>query len=194
VKKDDQTLISECLQGETESFSELVRRYQDRLFNALVHVLRSREDARDVAQETFVRAYQRLETFRGQSAFYSWLFRIAINNAISYRRRTRLHSTSSIDATREKTGLEPIDSRSDSQPSYGLELSERQQQVQSALTQLTEEYRVVLVLKELEGFKYEEIAVIVDCPIGTVRSRIHRARAELRQKLEKLLKREDKSS
>ena len=93
----------------------------------------------------------------------------------------------SIDAGREQTGVEPLDSHPESRPEYGLELSERQTQIWSALAELSEEYRHVLVLKEIDGLKYEEIAVIVNCPIGTVRSRIFRARCELRTKLRPVL-------
>jgi len=183
VSTDDQQLIAECLAGRTEAFGQLVVRYQDRLYNTLLNVLGSADDARDIAQDTFVQAFQKLDTFRGQSAFYSWLFRIAMNAAISQKRKTRLMPIS-IDVARERSGIEPADDRPDNIPSHSLERSERQILVRTALAELPEEFRIVLVLKEMEGLKYEEIAEIVDCPIGTVRSRIHRARSELRQKLQ----------
>ncbi len=187
MSTEDQELIDEFLAGRTEAFGQLVLRYQDRLFNTLVNVLGSHEDARDVSQEAFVHAFQKLNTFRGQSAFYSWLFRIAFNAAISHKRKTRRISVS-IDATREITGVEPPDSRADAEPSQRLEAAERQALIRSALSQLPAEYRTVLVLKEIEQLKYEDIAKIVDCPIGTVRSRIHRARLELRETVRILLK------
>ena len=186
VSPEDEYLISECLAGRSDAFGQLVERYQDRLYNSLSKILGSAEDARDVAQDTFVHAFLKLSTFRGNAAFYSWLFRIAINAAVSQKRKTR-HVSASIDAVRERTGLEPTDQHPDSQPSRPLELSECQAQVRTALAQISEEYRTVLVLKEMEGLKYEEIAQIIDCPIGTVRSRIHRARSELRRKLQHLL-------
>ena len=189
MNTEDQQLIQECLAGRTESFGKLVVRYQDRLFNSLCHIAGSHDEARDVAQDAFVLAFQKLETFRGQSAFYSWLFRIAINAAINRRRKQR-HVSVSIDAAREQSGIEPVDPRSDTHPSHSIELSERQVQVRTALNELSEEYRVVLVLKEMEGLKYEQIAEILECPIGTVRSRIHRAREEMRQKLKFLLETE----
>ena len=186
VKVQDQELIDECLAGQTDAFGQLVVRYQDRLYNTLVNVLGSSDDARDVAQEAFVHAFQKLATFRGHAAFYSWLFRIALNAAMSHKRKRR-RTVVSVEAAREQAGIEPIDPRSDNRPSHALELSERQAAVRSALAQISKEYRTVLVLKEMDGLKYEEIAEIVGCPIGTVRSRIHRARSELREKLRILL-------
>ena len=191
MSSDEKQLIRECLAGRTEAFGELVIRYQDRLFNALAGILGSPEDARDVAQDAFVQAFQRLKTFRGQSAFYSWLFRIALNAAATQRRRTR-HKPASIDAARDETGGDPPDRHPDAAPSHALEAKERRAAVQSALARLPAEFRIPLVLKEIDGLKYHEIATIVGCPVGTVRSRIHRARSELRQRLELLL-REKKS-
>ena len=179
----DEELIAACLSGQSSAFGQLVQRHQDRLFNTLVGVLGSHDDARDVAQEAFILAFQKLQSFRGQSAFYSWLFRIALNVSASLRRR-RPRGTTSLDGVRERTGAEPMDQHPNSQPGYGVEQRERQQMVRAALMSLSEEYRTVLVLKEIEGLKYEEIAEEVGCPVGTVRSRIHRARLELRDLLQ----------
>lgn len=185
MSQPDQELIAECLRGQTHAFGGLVARYQNRLFNTLVNVLGSADDALDVAQETFVHAFQKLHTFKGHSAFYSWLFRIALNAAVSQKRKQR--PSTSIDAAREQAGTEPEDSHPESRPGYSMESAERQAAVRTALAELPEEYRTVLVLKEMEDLKYEEIAEIVGCPIGTVRSRIHRARADLRVRLQALL-------
>ena len=192
VSVDDQQLIRQCLSGRTDAFGELVVRYQDRLYNTLVYVTGSADEARDVSQDAFVHAFTKLKSFRGNAAFYSWLFRIAMNAAVSLKRKKRVASVS-LDAVREHSGREPPDTRQDNQPSHSLESAERQKIVQDALSSLSEEYRTVLVLKEIEGLKYEEIAEIVDCPIGTVRSRIHRGRIELREKLRVLLKEEGAS-
>jgi RNA polymerase sigma-70 factor (ECF subfamily) len=186
VSTDDQHLINECLSGRTEAFGQLVVRYQDRLHNTLVKILGSSDDARDAAQDAFVQAFEKLATFQGTAAFYSWLFRIAMNAAVTQKRRTR-RKVGSIDASRDHGGFEPLDSHPSSRPSHSLELSERQAEVRAALMELSEEFRTVLVLKEMEGLKYEEIAEIIGCPVGTVRSRIHRARSELREKLRSLL-------
>jgi len=187
VNKPDHEIIADCLQGQTHAFGELVVRYQNRLYNSLSHMLESVEDAHDVTQDTFVHAFVKLHTFRGQSAFYSWLFRIALNSAASHRRKGR-RTAVSLDASRDQTGFEPTDTHPETPPGSHLEIVERQTLVQRALEQLTPEYRTVLVLKEMEGFSYEEIAAVVECPIGTVRSRIHRARIELKSRLEPLFR------
>jgi RNA polymerase sigma-70 factor (ECF subfamily) len=185
----DQELIQHCLAGRTDAFGLLVERYQHRLYHALVHVLGSPTDAQDVVQDAFVHALEKLKTFRGESAFYSWLFRIALNAAVSARRKTRRMSTS-VEATRERIGTEPADERASSQPFHALDVADRQRLVRQALGELPEEFRTVLVLKEMDGLPYEQIAEICDCPVGTVRSRLHRARLELRGKLTGLLRRE----
>lgn len=189
MSTDDHLLIERCRTGDVEAFGDLVLRHQDRLFGTLVHLLGSVHEAHDVAQDAFVLAFQKLKTFRGDSAFYSWLFRIAYNAAISNRRKHRLRGVS-IEAAREQRGVEPTDDRDSADPSYALQSEERRTQVREALDELAEEFRLVIVLKEMEGFSYEEIAAIVGCPIGTVRSRIHRARGELREKLSRTLKSE----
>ena len=186
MSKLDQELIADCLAGQTHAFGDLVVRYQNRLFNTLVGVLGSAEDAHDVAQDAFVNAFQKLHTFRGRSAFYSWLFRIALNSAVSQKRKLNRVPVS-IEAVREQSGVEPLDRHPAARPEYAMETTERQVAVRAALAELAEEFRTALVLKEMEDLSYEEIADIVGCPIGTVRSRIHRARAELRDKLQGLL-------
>lgn len=186
MAKPDHELIADCLSGQTHAFGELVLRYQNRLYNGLLHTTGSPEDARDVAQEAFVNAFQKLHTFGGRSAFYSWLFRIALNSAVSRKRKER-RVPISIDSVREQSGREPIDQRPETQPGFSLEAAERQAAVRKALGELPEEFRTVLVLKEMDGLKYDEIAEIVGCPIGTVRSRIHRARLELRARLADVL-------
>ena len=189
VSTQDVAAINRCLAGDADAFGDLVTRYQDRLFGTLVHMLGSFEDARDVGQDAFVLAFQKLDTFRGDSAFYSWLFRIAYNTAISRRRKDRRSANqASLDMAREQTGAEPQDNRPTADPSFSLQSEERQTIVRQALDELAEEYRTVLVLKEMEGLRYDEIAEIVDCPIGTVRSRIHRARHEMREKLGRVLR------
>jgi RNA polymerase sigma-70 factor (ECF subfamily) len=186
----DQELIERCLAGRTEAFGLLVERYQHRLYGTLVHVVGSTDQARDVAQDAFLHAFEKLATFRGQSAFYSWLFRIALNAAVSARRKTS-RIQGSIEAAREATGDEPVDGRDGAVPWHRLHVTDRQRMVQRALAELPEEYRTALVLKEMDELKYEEIAEILEIPIGTVRSRIHRARQELRGRLQTVLQAEE---
>lgn len=181
VTKTDQELVDEARQGNRRAFGDLIVRHQDRLYRTLRSVLGSAEDAQDVCQETFLTAFQKLHLFGGRSAFYSWLFRIGFNAAINCRRRRR--STASLDALRDQCGDVADHSHLSSPPESPLEVQETQTAVRQALNELPEEFRTALVLKELEGLKYEEIAEMQNCPIGTVRSRIFRAREELRQRL-----------
>ncbi len=185
----DQSLIEACLAGRREAFGQLVERYQHRLFHSLVHLLGSTEDAQDAAQDALILAFEKLGTFRGESQFYSWLFRIAYNSAVSSKRKPGSSKRKtgpmsvSLEARRDASGLEPADLNPSTEPSFGLEVSDRQRLVQQALGELSEEFRAAIVLKEIEQMSYEEIAEVVGIPLGTVRSRIHRARMELRQKL-----------
>jgi RNA polymerase sigma-70 factor, ECF subfamily len=183
VNTDDRRLIAECLAGRTAAFGMLVRRYQDRLFNGVVRVVDNSEDAADVVQDAFLNAYQSLNSFKGDSEFFTWLYRIAFNAAISLRRKRK--AIVSIDGSADEKSVEPADNSEYSQPGSALERSEEDGQLLAALGKLSSEHRVVLVLKDLEGQKYEEIAEVLDVPIGTVRSRLHRARMELRDLLHK---------
>ena len=155
----DLQLITMTLQGNPRAFDDLVRRYQDRLVHSLEHVLNSREDALDVAQQAFVLAWQKLSSFRGDAGFYSWLYRIARNVAISQNA-----------------------------PGHAMEQAEQVRLVQEALKKIADEFRQPLVLKEIDGFSYEEIGEILDIPLGTVRSRIFRARQELIERLQRVMK------
>jgi RNA polymerase sigma-70 factor (ECF subfamily) len=147
-----------------------------------VHFLGCSTEAEDIAQEAFVLAYTRLESFRGDSAFYTWLYRIAVNSAISHRRRRR----PTVSTDRQL----PIDLLTDSSdghlPEHQLERQESVAQVHQALQLLTDEHREILVLREIEGCDYDAIAEMCDIPIGTVRSRLHRARSQLKIELERI--------
>jgi RNA polymerase sigma-70 factor (ECF subfamily) len=172
-------LINESLSGNSAAFGELVRLHQDRLFNAVTHFTGNATEAEDVVQEAFVQAYLKLNTFQRTSAFYTWLYRIAFNTAVSRQRRKKV--TTSVDNTREQTGNEPID-RGDA-PDIPLERQETVGQVQAALTALSDEHREILILREMEDLEYEEIGAALEINVGTVRSRLHRARQALREKL-----------
>ncbi len=180
---DDAQLIHETLAGESAAFGQLVTKYQDRLYNTLVHVVGSPDDALDVVQDAFVQAYLKLETFQRKSAFYTWLYRIAFNVAASHRRRRK--PAVSVEEAREASGEEPVDA--DLGPQDLAERDERRQRVLEAIAGLNEEHRNVLVLREIDGCCYETIAEILDLPIGTVRSRLHRARLQLREDLKSAL-------
>ncbi len=180
---DDVQLIEATLAGDSAAFGRLVTKYQDRLYNTLVHVVGCADEARDVAQDAFVQAFVKLETFKRGSAFYTWLYRIAFNQAVSRRRKRR--PTASIENNREQTGQEPTGR--EAAPGQRIEGQERAVQVRAALAALSEEHRTVLILREVDGCCYETIAEMLDLPVGTVRSRLHRARLELREQLKEVV-------
>jgi RNA polymerase sigma-70 factor (ECF subfamily) len=180
---DDRRLIRDCLKGRTAAYGELVRRYQDRLFNTVLRLLDNPEDAKDVVQEAFINAYQNLDGFKGDALFFTWLYRIAMNAAISFRRKQRV--TISIETgSKSELLIDPVDESVFSQPEDSMVRQEDEAALQAALNKLSPEHRAVLILKDIEGQKYEDIAEIMDVPIGTVRSRLHRARLELKELLQ----------
>ncbi len=181
VNADDGRLIERTLAGDTQAFGQLVLRYQDRLFGTLVHLLGSVHDAHDVAQDAFLSAYEKLSTFRQQSSFYSWLFRIAYHAAMTNRRKQKRHRHASVESRFESLGVEPADNNPAHSPDAPLASLEDQRRVRAALAELASEFRDPLILKEFEGLKYEEIAALLEIPLGTVRSRIHRARQDLKE-------------
>lgn len=184
MSADDHRLIADCLRGRTAAFGELVRRYQDRLYNTVYRLVDNADDAQDVVQETFLNAYQSLDSFKGDSLFFTWLYRIAVNTAISLKRKHKV--ALSIDAGRNgDSHNEPLDASEFSQPGHALERAEQERRIQNALNRLSPEHRAVLILKDMEGQKYAHMAEILQVPIGTIRSRLSRARIELRELLEK---------
>ena len=180
---DDHTLIRLVLEGNTSAFDVIVRRYNTKVYSLAYRLLNSVEDAEDVAQDTFSQAFKGLGSFRGTSKFYTWLFRITYNLAISQRRKRKpaLSLNSQTDSQGEITL--PSD---DVSPMKNMEDEEGKTLMDKALGLLSLDHRAGLVLKEIEGFSYEEIAISLGVPVGTVRSRLHRARLELRAILEKL--------
>ncbi len=179
---DDRSLIADSLGGNTAAFGELVRRYQDRLYNTVYRLVDNSEDALDVVQDAFLNAYQSLDSFKGDALFFTWLYRIAVNTAISHKRKRRV-----LARIADRNGdplVEPHDPSSLARPDHALEQAEEEQKIHRALARLSAEHRTVLVMKELEGQKYEEMAEALGVPIGTIRSRLHRARLEMRELLE----------
>lgn len=180
--KPEQELIAETLSGKHDAFGELVDRFSARLYNAMLHVTGAHDDAEEVVQETFVQAFIKLDTFQGQSQFFTWLYRIAFNNSLSRHRRRR--PDISLDASRETSGIDPIDDVE--QPDESLLRNERIALVHRGLQMLTDEHRAILVLREMQDLSYEEIAEVLNINLGTVRSRLSRARAQLKATLEQL--------
>jgi RNA polymerase sigma-70 factor, ECF subfamily len=182
---DDRSLIDACRAGKTEAYGVLVRRYQDRLYPTVLRLTGCAEDAQDLLQETFLRAYQKLGRFHGESSFYTWIYRIAVNIALSGRRKRR--PTARLDERSSGEPSSPTADPRETDPSLPVERAERDRIIQDALNSLAPDHRAVVVLKEFDGLHYEEIGAILGIPVGTVRSRLHRARCDLRAKLRVLL-------
>lgn len=185
---EDSQLIERTLAGDRSAFNALVMRHQDRLYSSMLGVTGCAEEAEDVVQDAFVRAFVKLESFQQSSQFFTWLYRIAFNTALSRHRRRR--SKVSLDHTRETTGLEPVDVAD--APDEPMLRRERVEMVRIAMAQLSEEHRTILVLREMDENPYETIAEILDISIGTVRSRLSRARYQLKLTLEAMQESDDK--
>lgn len=177
-------LIDRALAGDRAAFAELVYENQDRLFASMMQVTGSPEEAEEVTQEAFIRAFIKLDTFQRNSQFFTWLYRIAFNSALTRRRKKRARV--SLDQIREDSGLEVV-SGSD-QVDEPMLRDERIELVRTAIETLTEEHRKILVLREMDEFAYEEIAEILNISIGTVRSRLSRARKQLKLAIEAIEK------
>lgn len=174
-------LIARCKAGDSAGYAELVLLHQDAIYNTLYRLLGDQEDARDAAQDTFLKAYRSLRRFRGESRFATWLYRIAVNTGLSVRRsrkaRPRLVSLSSAGSV--ESAFDPPAATGEA--SEMASMSEQAQMAQEALLRLEEEQRQIIVLHDVNGCSYAEIAEILGCASGTVKSRLHRARMRLRR-------------
>lgn len=185
----DLELIEEAKTGHSEAYGELVLKYQDRVHNACWRICGHVDDAQEVTQEAFLTAWERLDTFRAQSGFYTWVFRIAVNLAISRRRKQARQQLASLDQLAEACGTqvsELASSASDERrddPRLQADDAEAQALVTQALQALDRDHRAVVVLRDIEGMSYQEIGEILDLAPGTVRSRLHRARMAVRAAL-----------
>lgn len=183
-------LVESAKRGDTSAFDRLVALYQDRLYSYAVRMVHDPVEAEDIAQEAFVKAYRNLASFRGASTFQTWLYRIASNLTIDALRRHSRERTVSLEAppaaTTDEAAPEPADLAT-AGPDSRVETAELQRQVHRAIGQLSPKLRSVVVLYDLQGLSYEEIADILGCPLGTVKSRLFNARMELKQKLQGIL-------
>jgi RNA polymerase sigma-70 factor (ECF subfamily) len=185
----DQQLVLRAQRGDQQAFGLLVSKYQRKLARLLSRLIRDPAEVEDVAQETFIKAYRALATFRGDSAFYTWLYRIGVNTAKNYlvSQGRRAPTTTEFDSE-EAENFEDGDQLRDHNTPERLLLSKQVgETVNAAMEELPNELRTALMLREIEGMSYEDIAKIMDCPIGTVRSRIFRARDAVSEKLKPLL-------
>jgi RNA polymerase sigma-70 factor (ECF subfamily) len=190
VDNDDAALIERCRAGDVSAFEPLVEKYRQRVWRLAYNLLRDREEAWDVAQEAFIRAYQALGSFRGQSAFYTWLYRIVMNvsadRARSRSARGRAFGTERVPEEDWDRVL-PDQNADDEAPDAKAARLEQRQKIVQALDTLPEHHRQIVVLSDLEGLSYREIAETLDIPMGTVMSRLHNARKRLRDALGPLL-------
>jgi len=188
AKRSDAALVKRVQQGDKQAFNLLVLKYQTKIVNLVMRYIRDPDEANDVAQEAFLKAYRALPRFRGDSAFYTWLYRIAVNTAKNYlvaaKRRPVEYDLDLQDPEQYdmQARLKDIDS-----PERVIMKDEVQQTIDEAIQDLPEDLRTAIILRELEGMTYEEIAETMECPVGTVRSRIFRAREAISKRIEPLL-------
>jgi RNA polymerase sigma-70 factor (ECF subfamily) len=185
VPKEDLSLVTETLAGNPLSFQLLVERYQDRMFGLVRHYTRSAVEIEDIVQDTFLKAFTRLQGFQQQSSFYTWLCRIAINTALDFHKRQGRNPVQAVeDLELSQAAEHPRQSGSSIQaPDARMEREEIQRITQTVLDELPEIFRTVLVLREFEEMAYQDMADVLGISIGTVESRLFRARARFKDKL-----------
>ena len=185
---DELELIGRARNGDGDAFGTLMKRHESMIFNAVMGMVRNTEDARDITQDAFFKAYRSLKSFRGDCKFSSWVYRIAVNAAKDFLRSESRRPHISLDADTEDDDGEgqPMQIADDSpaaDPQASAEASETQRIVRAALARLSDNHREILILRDIEGYSYEEIADMLGLELGTVKSRINRARIAMRQEL-----------
>jgi RNA polymerase sigma factor (sigma-70 family) len=187
---DDRALVRRAKLEDLGAYDELVQRYQERIYATIYHMTGNHEDANDLAQEAFIKAYQSLRSFKGDSSFFTWVYRIAVNKTINFlkQRKNRTHlSLNDLDFNAEHDP-DFVALISDKTPRRDASLSELQQRLNAALQKLSETHRLVVTLHDIQGLSHEEIGRIMDCNVGTVRSRLFYARQQLQGYLADYLK------
>jgi RNA polymerase sigma-70 factor (ECF subfamily) len=186
----DLVLVQRAQQGDMPAYDELVRRYQERVYATIYHMTGNHEDAGDLAQETFIKGFTALKTFKGDSSFYTWVYRIAVNKTINFVKQRKNKSHLSLNGFDFHAEHDPgmVSLVSDKTPRREAGLAELQEQLNSALQKLSPVHRLVVALHDVQGLPHEEIATIMDCNIGTVRSRLFYARQQLQALLSDYLK------
>jgi RNA polymerase sigma-70 factor (ECF subfamily) len=181
----DAELVRRTLAGDHEAYRALVNAYQNKVYGIAYGVIHNRDDALDIAQEAFIKAFKKLPSFRGSSSFYTWLYRITVNLAIDYARKKRhMVSVDYDDRLLDETPPEGASHGSrQANPLETLKRAELNETIMDAIMELPEEQRATVVLREIEDLSYAEIAAVLGCSIGTVMSRLHYGRKKLRQKL-----------
>ncbi len=190
ARQADAVLVARAQQGDTTAFDLLVAKYRPRVERLIGRLVRDAAEVEDLAQETFIKAYRALDQFRGDSAFYTWLYRIAVNTAKNYlaSQKRDIVTLSESNENDEGETFDLLDGQGINETPENLLLTDEiARTVAEAMEALPEELRTAIQLRELEGMSYEEIAVVMGCPIGTVRSRIFRAREAIAKRLRPLL-------
>ncbi len=183
-------LVRRAQRGDLEAYDELIKRYQERIYATVYHMTSNHEDANDLAQDSFIKAFQALKSFKGGSSFYTWLYRIAVNKTINFlkQRKNRVHmSLNDLDFNTENNP-DLVALISEKTPRREAGLNELQEKLNAAMLKLSEPHRAVVVLHDVQGMSHEEVAQVMDCNIGTVRSRLFYARQQLQSLLSDYLK------
>jgi RNA polymerase sigma-70 factor (ECF subfamily) len=190
VEHDDAELLRRGRAGDRDALRQLYERYHRRVLAVVVGMVRNPEDAREIVQDTFVRAFRSLDNFKGDSSFYTWLYRIAVNRAIDLQRRGSKFQSTEFDETIGLGDDAAVTSGSvatSEDPFLAVRNRELGRKISEAIEGLTPDHRAVILLREIEGLSYEEISEVMDCSLGTVMSRLHYARKKLQAKLKELL-------
>ena len=187
VDVSDLALVKQCQAGQTEAFDQLVTRYRTRVFAMIYNMVHNEQDAWDLAQDSFVKAWKSINRFRGQSSFYTWVYRIVMNVTIDWLRKKQIRGAGTeFDDTIQLREIDPAAKtapKSDPLPHRQLEQREIRARIDEAIAQLSPEHRAVILMKEMEDMQYHEIAETVGCSIGTVMSRLFYARKKLQNLL-----------
>ena len=187
---DDEDLVLRSQQGDVRAFDELVERYHGKIYGLTYNMTSNREDAEDLTQEVFVKAFEALPRFRGNSSFYTWLYRIAVNKTINYRKKRNRKRTLSLDLFDQEIKTDDVYHAltAKGSPLRSISLSELQEKLNEALQNLSEKHRTVVVMHDMQGIPHEEIAKVVKASVGTVRSRLFYARRQMQSELTEFIK------
>ncbi len=190
AQPEELSLVQRARKGDLAAYDELIRRYQERIYATVYHMTANHEDANDLAQEAFIKAFQALKSFKGGSSFYTWVYRIAVNKTINFLKQRRNKAHMSLDDLDFNAEHDPdlVALISDKTPRREVNLGELQEKLNAAMQKLSEPHRLVVTLHDVQGLSHEEIAEIMECNIGTVRSRLFYARQQLQAYLSDYLK------
>jgi len=188
--QEEAELVRRAKEGDMGAYDDLIRRYQERIYATVYHMTSNHEDANDLAQEAFIKAFQALKSFKGGSSFYTWVYRIAVNKTINFLKQRKNRAQISLNDLDFNAEHDPdlVALISDKTPRRDINLAELQEKLNGAMQKLSDDHRLVVTLHDVQGMSHEEIAAIMECNIGTVRSRLFYARQQLQAYLSDYLK------